>query len=180
MNKVEDPYGVLKNVPKESWEKSEKLMDFFKKYGSKKYFEHGLGKSFEEFEKIVNKPEYIEEPEEEEEEEEYIPYFSSSKGTNITYLLKFLKTKKIKLSLIGGSDKIRLLANLIRDFKENLGKSVNYACFLYNYFYEVELCDWPGKTEILEKLKAHLPKSEKTQLKAKEAFYVWWDSITTS
>ena len=58
--------------------------------------------------------------------------------------------------MVGDIDKINLVANLIRDFRAYLGRSVNYACFLYNYFKEQELCDWPGKTEILEKLETNL------------------------
>ena len=66
---------------------------------------------------------------------------------------------------MGDIYKIRLLAHLIRDFREYTGRSVNYVCFLYNYFKEQELCDWPGKTKILEKLQPNLPKSFKSWLK---------------
>ena len=78
---------------------------------------------------------------------------------------------------MGDIDKINLLANLIRDFREYSGRSVNYVCFLCNYFEEQELCDWQGKTEILEKLKTNLTKSWKTWLKAKDAYNDWWFSI---
>ena len=102
-----------------------------------------------------NEPKYIEgEPEEEK--------IRSSTSHTTTYLVNLLKKKKIALELVVDTDKINLLANLMRDYREYSGRSVNYVCFLCNYFGEQELCNWPGKTEILEKLKKNLPKGFQT------------------
>ena len=129
------------------------------KYGSEMLHKYGL----QELEEMDNEPKYIEEPEEEELGEEIMS--STSNTTNIAYLVK--RKKEIALKLVGDIDKINLLAYLIRDFREYSGRSVNYACIFYNYFKERELCDWPGKTEILGKLETNPPKSYETRLKVK-------------
>ena len=78
---------------------------------------------------------------------------------------------------MGDIYKQRLLAHLMRDFREYTGRTVNHVCFLYNYFKEQEICNWPGKAEILEKLEAYLPKSYKMRVKAKKDYDGWWWSI---
>ena len=49
------------------------------------------------------------------------------------------------------------LGAVINDFRDG-GKSVNYVCFLYDYFQAVSSDAWPRKEEILELLSPHLPK----------------------
>ena len=58
---------------------------------------------------------------------------STSNTTSIAYLVKFLR-KKIALELVGDIDKIHLLTNLTRDFRADLRRSVNYACFFIQLF----------------------------------------------
>ena len=175
MNNIFDPYGVLNirvtkddTVTEETMKKWRNENEPFAKYGSEMLHKYG----FEELEKMDNEPKYMEgEPEEEE-----IMYSSFQGNTTSTaYLLIFLKKQGIALELVGDTDKLCLLANLIRDFREYSMKSVNYASFLYNYFKGQELCDWPGKNKILVKLKTNLPKGAKTRLKARGDFDgSWW------
>ena len=72
----------------------------------------------------------------------------------------------------------RLLANRINQFRRVDGKSINYVCFLYDFFQAVSSEDWPRKEKILERLTPHLPKTSKTRRCAKERFEKWWTEIT--
>ena len=55
----------------------------------------------------------------------------------------------------------------INDFRDG-GKSVNYVCFLYDYFQAVSSDAWPRKEEILELLSPHLPNFFWTRWNAKK------------
>jgi len=63
----------------------------------------------------------------------------------------------------------RFLEALINAFQDG-GKSVNYVCFLYDYFQAVPSDAWPRKEEIFERLSPRLPKIWKTRWRAKERF----------
>ena len=54
---------------------------------------------------------------------------------------------------------ITFLGKAIAQFKMCTSKSVNYSCFLHNYFEAVPSESWPRKKEILEFISHHLPKS---------------------
>ena len=71
-----------------------------------------------------------------------------------------------------------LLANSINQCWRVDGKSINYVCFLYNFFQAVSSEGWPRKEKILERLFPHLPKSSKTRHRAKERFEKWRTEIT--
>ena len=66
------------------------------------------------------------------------------------------------------------LGNVIAQFQKMSGKSVNYPCFLYNYFEIVPSECWPKKKEIMESISNHLPKSLESWQYAKHEFYKWW------
>ena len=51
------------------------------------------------------------------------------------------------------------LGNIIGQFQEMTGKSVNYPCFLHNYFELVSSECWPHKKEIMESIFHRLPKT---------------------
>ena len=70
-------------------------------------------------------------------------------------------------------DQIRFLGNVTEQFQMYTGNSVNYVSFLHNYF-KVSSKDWSRKNEILELPSLHLPKSPKTEQRAKEKFDKWW------
>ena len=69
------------------------------------------------------------------------------------------------------------LGALINDFHGG-GKSVNYVCFLYDYFEAVPSDAWPRKEEILERLHPHLPKNRESYWRAKARFKKWWKKET--
>ena len=71
------------------------------------------------------------------------------------------------------------LGGLINDFHGG-GKSVNYVCFLYDYFEAVPSDAWPRKEEILERLHPHLPKNRERHWRAKARFSEWWRKETNS
>ena len=71
-----------------------------------------------------------------------------------------------------------LLVNRINQFRRVDGKSINYVCFLYDFFQAISSEDWPRKEKSLERLTPHLPKTSKTRRRAKERFEKWWTEIT--
>ena len=71
------------------------------------------------------------------------------------------------------------LGALINDFHGG-GKSVNYVCFLYDYFEAVPSDAWPRKEEILKRLHPHLPKNQERHWRAKARFSEWWRKETNS
>ena len=66
------------------------------------------------------------------------------------------------------------LGNVIAQFQKMSGKSVNYPCFLYNYFEKVPSDCWPNKKEIMKSISQHLPKSFVSWWLAKQEFDKWW------
>ena len=88
----------------------------------------------------------------------------STKKNNSTHLRKRLEKFKI-FDAVNTTIKdghmtrsgIRFLEALINDFHDG-GKSVNYVCFLYDYFQAVPSDAWPRKEEILERLSSPPPK----------------------
>ena len=66
------------------------------------------------------------------------------------------------------------LRNVIAQFQKMSGKSVNYPCFLYNYFEKVPSECWPKKKEIMKSISQHLPKSLVSWWLAKQEFDKWW------
>ena len=103
----------------------------------------------------------------------------SAKKNNSTHLRKKLEELKIfdAVNITGQEEhdpkRYRFLDALINDFRDG-GKSVNYVCFLYDYFQAVSSDAWPRKEEILELLSPHLPKIWKTRWNAKARFSEWW------
>ena len=103
---------------------------------------------------------------------------STPKKNNPTHFRKILEKVKI-FDAVNTTIKeydpkrYRFLEALINDFRDG-GKSVNYVCFLYDYFQAVSSDDWPRKEEILERLSPHLPKIWKTRWRAKARFSEWW------
>ena len=72
------------------------------------------------------------------------------------------------------SSEVDFLGNVIAQFQKMSGKSVNYPCFLYNYFEIVPSECWPNKKEIMESISHHLPKSLASWWLAKQEFDKWW------
>jgi len=72
------------------------------------------------------------------------------------------------------SSEFDFLSNIIAQFKGMTGKSVNYPCFLYNYFEIVPFECWPNKEEIMESISHHLPKTFASRRRAKQEFEKWW------
>ena len=73
---------------------------------------------------------------------------------------------------------ISFLGNVIAKFQAKTGKSVNYACFLHNYFEMLPSEVWPRKEEIMESIFHHLPKSVGTRREAKQLFDEWRSTIS--
>ena len=106
----------------------------------------------------------------------------STKKNDSTYFRKRLEKLKI-LDAVNTTIKdgqkeydpkrYRFLEALINNFHDG-GKSVNYVCFLYDYFQAVPSDAWLRKEEILERLSPHLPKIWKTRWRAKERLSEWW------
>ena len=72
------------------------------------------------------------------------------------------------------SSEIAFLGNVIAEFQAKTGKSVNYSCFLYNYFEIVPSECWPNKKEIMESIFHRLPKTLASRRRAKQEFDKWW------
>jgi len=101
-----------------------------------------------------------------------------TKKNNSTHLRKMLEKLKILDAVnttIKGHDpkRYRFLEAHINDFHGG-GKSVNYVCFLYDYFQAVPSDAWPRKEEILQRLSPRLPKNWETRWRAKARFSEWW------
>ena len=78
-------------------------------------------------------------------------------ATNNFHLKSVLR--KWKIDEMFSSSEVDFLGNVIAQFQKMSGKSVNYPCFLYNYFEIVPFECWPNKKEIMESISHHLPKS---------------------
>ena len=75
------------------------------------------------------------------------------------------------------SSEIDFCGNVIAQFQGITGNSVNYPCFLYNYFEIVPSECWPNKKEIMESISHHLPKTLASRRRTKQEFDKWWLKI---
>ena len=82
--------------------------------------------------------------------------------------------RKWNIDKIFSSSEVAFLSNVIAQFQEMSGKSVNYPCFLHNYFEMVPSECWPNKKEIMESISHHLPKTFASRQRAKQEFEKWW------
>ena len=82
--------------------------------------------------------------------------------------------RKWNIDKIFSSGEVDFLGKVIAQFKEMTGKSVNYPCFLHNYFEMVTSECWSHKKEIMESISHHLPKTFASRLRAKQDFEKWW------
>ena len=73
---------------------------------------------------------------------------STDLPTNNDYLNKVLQKWDIKEMF--SSSEVDFLGNVIAQFQKMSGNSVNYHCFLYNYFEKVPSECWPKKKEIMK------------------------------
>ena len=82
--------------------------------------------------------------------------------------------RKFKIDQMFSSSEVDFLGNVIAQFQKTSGKSVNYSCFLYNYFEIVPSECWPNKKEIMKSISHYLPKSSVSCWRAKQEFDKWW------
>ena len=83
--------------------------------------------------------------------------------------------RKWKINEMFSSSEVDFLGNVIAQFQKMSCKSVNYSCFLYNYFEKVPSECWPNKKEILKTIYCHhLPKDLERIWIAKQEFDKWW------
>ena len=103
-----------------------------------------------------------------------------------THLIKILKKYRISdavcVIIVEGREvcdltRIHFLGNVIQDFSLSNSKTVNYICFLYDYFEALPTEAWQWKEERLEHLTPHLPKITATKFFTKERFDKWWRAI---
>ena len=81
--------------------------------------------------------------------------------------------RKWNIDKMFSSSEVAFLGKVIAQFQEITGKSVNYPCFLHNYFEMVPSECWPHKKEIMESISHHLPKTFESRLRAKQALLVF-------
>ena len=86
--------------------------------------------------------------------------------------------RKWKLYEMFSFNQISFLGNVIAQFQAKTGKSVNYPCFLHNYFEMVPSEVWPCKKEIMESISHRLPKSFAARQRAKQEFDKWRGTIS--
>ena len=91
---------------------------------------------------------------------------------NNFYLKNVLQ--KWKINEMFSFSEVDFLGNVIAQFQKMSSKSVNYPCFLYNYFEKAPSECWPNKKEIMESISHHLPKSLVSWWLAKQEFDKWW------
>ena len=82
--------------------------------------------------------------------------------------------QKWNIDKMFSSIEVAFLGKVIAQFQKMTGKTVNYPCFLYNYFEMVPSECWPHKKEIMESIFHHLPKTFESRLRAKQEFEKWW------
>ena len=82
--------------------------------------------------------------------------------------------RKWNIDKVFSSSEVAFLSNVIAQFQGITDKSVNYPCFLHNYFEMVTSECWPNKKEIMESISHHLPKPFESRLRAKQEFEKWW------
>ena len=95
---------------------------------------------------------------------------SSTALPNNDYLKKILRKCNI-YQMFSSSD---FLGNVIAQFQKMFGKSVNFHCFLYNYFEKVPSECWPHKKEIRKTLFLRFPKNLERWGQARKQFDKWW------
>ena len=98
-------------------------------------------------------------------------------STNLPKNNDLLKTilQKWGIKEMFSSSEVDFLGNVIAQFQKMSCKSVNYSCFLYNYFEKVPSECWPNKKEILKTIYCHyLPKDLERIWIAKQEFDKWW------
>ena len=105
-------------------------------------------------------------------EEENRRRSSTALPTNNDYLKGVLR--KLKIDQMFSYSEVDFLGNVIAQFKGVTSKSVNYTCFLYNYFKMVPSECWPNKNEIVKSIYYHLPKDLESIWRAKQEFDKWW------
>ena len=96
---------------------------------------------------------------------------SAAPSTPSAHLKNFLQ--KWEIYRMFSFNQISFLGNVIAQFQAKTGKSVNYPCFLHNYFEMVPSEVWPCKKEIMESISHHLPKSFAARRRAKKLFDEW-------
>ena len=82
--------------------------------------------------------------------------------------------RKCNIDEMFSSSEVAFLGNVIAQFKRVTSKSVNYTCFLYDYFEMVPFECWPHKKEIMKSISHYLPKSLESRWHAKQEFEKWW------
>ena len=107
----------------------------------------------------------------EEEEDNWRTSFTALPKKN-DYLKSVLR--KWKINEMFSSSEVDFLGNVIAQFQKMSSKSVNYSCFLYNYFEKVPSKCWPNKKEIMKSISHHLPKDLERSWIAKQEFDKWW------
>ena len=100
---------------------------------------------------------------------------STALPTNNAHLKDVLR--KCNIDEMFSSSEVAFLGNVITQFKRVTSKSVNYTCFLYDYFEMVPFECWPHKKEIMESISYHLPESLESSWRAKQEFDKWWLKI---
>ena len=106
-------------------------------------------------------------------EEENWRRSSNALPDNNDYLKNVLQ--KCGIHQMFSSKEVDFLGKIIAQFKDVTSKSVNYTCFLYNYFEKVPSECWPNKKEIMKTIYCHhLPKDKERIWIAKQEFDKWW------
>ena len=101
--------------------------------------------------------------------QEVVPGRSAAPSAHLKNILR-----KLKIFEMFSFHQIFFLGNVIAQFQAKTGKSVNYPCFLHNYFEMVPSEVWPHKKEIMESISHHLPKTFESRRRAKQEFEKWW------
>jgi len=86
--------------------------------------------------------------------------------------------RKWKIYEMFSFNQISFLGNVIAQFQAKTGKSVNYSCFLHNYFEMVPSEVWLCKKEIMESISHRLPKSFAARRRSKQEFDEWRRTIS--
>ena len=92
-----------------------------------------------------------------EQQEENRGRSSTAPPTNNFHLKNVFR--KWNIDKMFSSSEVAFLSNVIAQFQGITGKSVNYPCFLHNYFEMVPSECWRNKKEIMESISHHLPKT---------------------
>ena len=111
--------------------------------------------------------------------DDYEQFQEENRGRSFTApnsIKSYLKTKvfpRWNIEKMFSSNEVAFLSNVIAQFEETTDNSVNYSCFLHNFFEIVSSDCWPHKKEILKAISNHLPKNFETRLRAKQEFEKW-------